>query len=183
MGLISLVALVSGCTLLSPRPSAVVESAPATRLQSAAQPASGLDTLGLVAYAASMQGKPYRVAGDTPAGGFDCSGLVQHVFGQFDLALPRSTATMAAVLPAIPLTDIQAADLLFFNTQGAPYSHVGIYLGDGRFVHAPSPKTGRVIISKIANAYWHERVTGARRPQPMPLAYQAPEATVSSPHQ
>lgn len=168
--LLGLVTALSGCTLLSPSPTPVAQSVPATTVPP--PPTSTLDTLGLVAYAASMQGKPYRAAGDSPTVGFDCSGLVKHVFGQFDLALPRSAATMAATLPAIPLTDIQAADLLFFNTQGAPFSHVGIYLGDGRFVHAPSPKTGRVIISKLANQYWRGRTTGARRPQPTPLAYQ-----------
>jgi len=136
-----------------------------------------LDTLGLVAYAASMQGKPYRIAGASPAEGFDCSGLVQHVFGKFNLILPRSSATMAAVLPVIPLNEVEAADLLFFNTQGARFSHVGIYLGDGRFVHAPSAKTGRVIISKVQNAYWQGRVTGARRPQPLPVAFVSPASS------
>ncbi|MGE3772755.1 MAG: C40 family peptidase [Gammaproteobacteria bacterium] len=130
----------------------------------AARPASPLDTLGLVAYAASMQGKPYVSGGDSPALGFDCSGLVQHVFGAFDFTLPRNAASMAATLPSVPLTDIRAADLLFFNTSGSPYSHVGIYLGDGRFVHAPSPRTGRVVISAMSNTYWHGRLTAARRP-------------------
>ncbi|MSR15674.1 MAG: NlpC/P60 family protein [Gammaproteobacteria bacterium] len=125
---------------------------------------SEFDTLGLIAYAASMQGKPYRVAGDTPADGFDCSGLVYHVFHQFDLELPRNAAAMAGTLPEVSLNKIVATDLLFFNTQHAPFSHVGIYLGDGRFVHAPSPQTGRVIISKVANRYWKTRLTAARRP-------------------
>lgn len=129
-----------------------------------------LDTLGLVAYAASMQGKPYRAAGDSPSAGFDCSGLVQHVFGRFDLYLPRDAASMAEILPPVSLSEVQAADLLFFNTQGRRFSHVGIYLGDGRFVHAPSPRTGRVIISAVDNLYWRNRVTGARRPAPLPYA-------------
>jgi cell wall-associated NlpC family hydrolase len=153
-----------------PEPALTATPTPLSPAAPRTLPDNPLDTLGLVAYAASMQGKPYKAAGDSPQEGFDCSGLVQHVFGQFDLMLPRSAATMAALLPTVPLSNIQAADLLFFNTQGAPFSHVGIYLGDGRFVHAPSPKTGRVIISKVANHYWHGRVTGARRPQPIPLA-------------
>jgi cell wall-associated NlpC family hydrolase len=122
------------------------------------------DTLGLIAYATSMQGKPYRVAGDSPSDGFDCSGLVYHVFRQFSVDLPRTAASMANALPSVSLADIEASDLLFFNTQSAPFSHVGIYLGDGRFVHAPSPRTGRVIISKVSNSYWKPRLTGARRP-------------------
>jgi cell wall-associated NlpC family hydrolase len=119
--------------------------------------------LGLVAYAATMQGKPYVSGGSAPELGFDCSGLVYHVFRQFDLTVPRSAREMAVQLPSISLSAIEAADLLFFDTQGQPYSHVGIYLGDGRFVHAPSPKTGRVIISRMSNRYWRARLTGARR--------------------
>jgi cell wall-associated NlpC family hydrolase len=111
-----------------------------------------------------MQGKPYVPGGDSPRRGFDCSGLVHHVFGTFDFELPRNAASMAASLPQVPLSNIQAADLLFFNTQGNPNSHVGIYLGDGRFVHAPSPRTGRVIISTMSNQYWNGRLSGARRP-------------------
>jgi cell wall-associated NlpC family hydrolase len=122
------------------------------------------DVLGLIAYATSMQGKPYRVAGDSPRDGFDCSGLVYHVFRQFSVELPRNAASMANTLPSIALADIEAADLLFFNTQRTKYSHVGIYLGDGRFVHAPSLRTGRVIISAVSNSYWKPRLTGARRP-------------------
>lgn len=122
-----------------------------------------LDTLGLVAYATSMQGKPYVEGGSAPQIGFDCSGLVYHVFGQFDLVLPRSVREIADRLPPVPLGSIQPADLLLFNTQGHQFSHVGIYLGDGRFVHAPSPKSGRVIISQVTNQYWRPRITGVRR--------------------
>lgn len=164
--LLGIAIVLSGCGPLAPITEPVISTSTATPERGRPAPASRLDVLGLVAYAASMQGKPYRKAGDSPLVGFDCSGLVQHVFGQFDLMLPRDVANMAAILPTIPLSAIQAADLLFFNTQGSPYSHVGIYLGDGRFVHAPSPKTGSVIISKIANPYWRTRVTGARRLRP-----------------
>jgi cell wall-associated NlpC family hydrolase len=138
-----------------------------------------LDTLGLVAYAASMQGKPYRAAGDSPSEGFDCSGLVQHVFGRFDLYLPRDAASMAEILPPVSLSEVEAADLLFFNTQGRRFSHVGIYLGDGRFVHAPSPRTGRVIISAVDNQYWRNRVTGARRPAPLTYALSSQDGQVA----
>lgn len=133
---------------------------------SGTKPSEVIDTLGLVAYAASMQGKPYVSGGESPVRGFDCSGLVHHVFRQFNFQLPRNSSAMADQLPEIPLSTLRAADLLFFNTQGARYSHVGIYLGDRRFVHAPSPRTGRVIISSIDNAYWNEHLSGARRPEP-----------------
>lgn len=162
-GLAGVMMLCVGCATVQPDRA----SPPPTIVHSSTAPiasTSSLDTLGLVAYAASMQGKPYVSGGDTPAHGFDCSGLVQHVFAAFDLSLPRNAARMAAALPPVALNDIRAADLLFFNTSGSPYSHVGIYLGDGRFVHAPSPRTGRVVISAVSNTYWHARLTAARRP-------------------
>lgn len=162
--------VLAGCGMLGSAPEPGLERGAVLRRPLPPRDSSFLDTLGVVAYAASMQGKPYKAAGSSPHEGFDCSGLVQHVFGRFDLMLPRSAATMAEVLPEIPLSYIEAADLLFFNTQGSRFSHVGIYLGDGRFVHAPSPATGRVIISEVSNQYWRGRVTGARRPQPIPLA-------------
>jgi len=165
IGLFLVAALVlGGCSTVAPVPEAeFTVNVPAEPAPPPAAPAS-IDTLGLVAYAASMQGKPYVLGGDSPRLGFDCSGLVHHVFGTFHFELPRNAASMAASLPQVPLSNIQAADLLFFNTQGSPYSHVGIYLGDGRFVHAPSPRTGRVIISTMSNQYWHGRLSGARRP-------------------
>jgi cell wall-associated NlpC family hydrolase len=157
--------LTGGCSLLGPAPEAPPVAMPRVIAPAPARAGTGdIDTLGLVAYAASMQGKPYVSGGQSPTRGFDCSGLVHHVFGTFDFELPRNAASMAAELPQISLTDLQAADLVFFNTQGNPYSHVGIYLGDGRFVHAPSPRTGRVIISAMSNRYWNGRLTGARRP-------------------
>ncbi|MEN9726720.1 MAG: hypothetical protein RL434_1086 [Pseudomonadota bacterium] len=174
----------SGCSMLgtqAPDDYAAAPEVPFPEPAGADVPAApgNLDTLGLVAYAASMQGKPYRAAGDSPSEGFDCSGLVQHVFGRFDLFLPRDAASMADVLPPVSLSQVQAADLLFFNTQGRRYSHVGIYLGDGRFVHAPSPRTGRVIISAVDNQYWRQRVTGARRPGPVSYALSSSEGQIT----
>lgn len=156
--------VLGGCSTVAPVPEPEFTASIPAETAPLPATAGGIDTLGLVAYAASMQGKPYVLGGDSPRLGFDCSGLVHHVFGTFDFELPRNAASMAASLPQVPLSNIQAADLLFFNTQGNPYSHVGIYLGDGRFVHAPSPRTGRVIISTMSNQYWHGRLSGARRP-------------------
>jgi len=156
--------LLGGCSTLAPVPGPDLAAHAPSKPAPAPADAASIDTLGLVAYAASMQGKPYVPGGDSPGRGFDCSGLVHHVFGTFDFELPRNAASMAAKLPQVSLSNIQAADLLFFNTQGNPYSHVGIYLGDGRFVHAPSPRTGRVIISTMSNRYWNGRLSGARRP-------------------
>jgi len=156
--------VLGGCSTVAPVPGPELAVNAPSKPAPAPADAANIDTLGLVAYAASMQGKPYVPGGDSPRRGFDCSGLVHHVFGTFDFELPRNAASMAASLPQVPLSNIQAADLLFFNTQGNPHSHVGIYLGDGRFVHAPSPRTGRVIISTMSNRYWNGRLSGARRP-------------------
>jgi cell wall-associated NlpC family hydrolase len=184
MTLLLFAMLGSGCSMLGTQAPGGYTTAPEIPIPGPAAEdfptvPGNLDTLGLVAYAASMQGKPYRTAGDTPSEGFDCSGLVQHVFGRFDLYLPRDAASMADVLPPVSLSQVQAADLLFFNTQGRPYSHVGIYLGDGRFVHAPSPRTGRVIISAVDNQYWRQRVTGARRPGQVTYALSSNEGQVT----
>lgn len=157
--------VLAGCAGTGPQKTATV--APPAPAPAAPPPsAEAVDTLGLVAYAASMQGKPYVLGGETPQQGFDCSGLVYHVFRRFNFELPRNSLVMAQELPPVPLTALQAADLVFFNTQGTRFGHVGIYLGDGRFVHAPSPRTGRVIISSISNAYWSQHLVAARRPFP-----------------
>jgi cell wall-associated NlpC family hydrolase len=168
MGILSVLLTLGGCSIFDSR--SVSISTPPSIPGELPRPTNTIDTLGLVAYATSLQGKPYRAGGASPAEGFDCSGLVHHVFRQFQYVLPRSASAMAAALPMVPLAEIEAADLIFFNTQGASYSHVGIYLGEGRFVHAPSPKTGRVIISEVANAYWRMHVSGARRPGALHVA-------------
>ncbi|WOP17027.1 C40 family peptidase [Ottowia sp. SB7-C50] len=84
---------------------------------------------------------PYRYGGNTPEGGFDCSGLVHYVFGQVaarGARLPRSTAQWAAATLPVDEARLQRGDLVFFNTSGAAFSHMGIYVGGGQFVHAPS---------------------------------------------
>ena len=158
----------AGCAGVGPQREASVTAREPAPASPPAPAGPAVDTLGLVAYAASMQGKPYVVGGDAPQEGFDCSGLVYHVFRRFNFELPRNAIVMAEQLPPIPLTALQAADLLFFDTQGTRFGHVGIYLGDGRFVHAPSPRTGRVIISSVTNPYWREHLVAARRPLPKP---------------
>ena len=161
-------AMLAACASSPPAttPLTVAPVLPAPAPHSAVSAEDAIDTLGLVAYAASMQGKPYVAGGESPHRGFDCSGLVHHVFKQFNFELPRNSSAMAEQLDPIPLDNLRAADLVFFNTQGSRYSHVGIYLGDGRFVHAPSPRTGRVIISSMDNRYWNGHLSGARRPEP-----------------
>ncbi len=116
----------------------------------------------LIAEAAlRQQGRPYRFGGETPAG-FDCSGLVQYVFGEYGLDLPREVQDQFKVGRPVPLKAIRPGDLLFFHTVTRGPSHVGIAIGDGRFVHAPNER-GTVRVSRLDAAYWSRRFIGARR--------------------
>ena len=113
--------------------------------------------------ALSLVGTPYRYGGNTPESGFDCSGLVGYVFrDMLDLRLPRTTRELAGWEgPRIPPERLATADLVFFGAAGQ-VSHVGIYVGEGRFVHAPS-SGGTVRLDRLDGPYWRDHYTGARR--------------------
>jgi cell wall-associated NlpC family hydrolase len=112
-------------------------------------------------------GVKYRLGGRSPETGFDCSGLVAHVFERaWGLLLPPSTQALREVgAPVTRIKELQPGDLVFYNTRNRPYSHVGIYLGDGRFVHAPRPGA-RVRVESLKTSYWSTRFDGARRLDP-----------------
>ena len=111
-------------------------------------------------------GVPYRYGGASPETGFDCSGLVAHVYERaWGMALPRSTDGQRHVGHAVKRAQLLPGDLVFYNTRGRPFSHVGIYLGGGNFVHAPR-RGQRVRIESIDNPYWRARFDGARRLDP-----------------
>jgi cell wall-associated NlpC family hydrolase len=114
-------------------------------------------------YALSMVGINYRWGGTSPQTGFDCSGLVSHVFKKIaGQVLPRDSYAMARLGQAVSVDALKPGDLVFFDTMRRPFSHVGIYLGDQRFVHAPtSGKTVHVV--DMTEAYWAARYNGARR--------------------
>jgi cell wall-associated NlpC family hydrolase len=117
----------------------------------------------LAIFALGLVGVDYRFGGSTPLTGVDCSGLVRYVFQQVTgVTLPRTAREMARLGRNVAPPDLQAGDLVFFNTRSAAYSHVGIYLGDDRFVHAPSPGGGVEIVA-LSERYWHQRYNGARR--------------------
>ncbi|WP_340123689.1 C40 family peptidase [Methylobacter svalbardensis] len=120
----------------------------------------------MVSYALSLQGTPYHYGKNSPEEGFDCSGFVQHVYGRQGIALPRTTQKIAqsAALIQVPRNDLHSGDLLFFNTNGKPFSHVGIYVSNDDFIHAPSQRTGKVLVSSLKNRYWGNRFSCARRP-------------------
>jgi cell wall-associated NlpC family hydrolase len=117
-----------------------------------------------VNYALTLQGKPYQYGKDSPEEGFDCSGFVKHVYEHQGVSLPRTAEGMAMALTPAPKNDLRSGDLIFFSTNGKPYSHVGIYINNDDFIHAPSHSSGKVQISSLKNRYWGERFSCARRP-------------------
>jgi len=114
-------------------------------------------------HAFSLVGTPYRWGGNTPAGGFDCSGLVVYVMRRATgKTLPRTVEKMWASGREVPAEDRLPGDLVFFNTTGKEYSHVGIYIGQNRFVHAPT-EGGTVRLESLVSSYWGPKITGFRR--------------------
>lgn len=118
----------------------------------------------VVAAAADVVGAPYRYGGSTPQG-FDCSGLVHYAHTRAGIPVPRTTgAQMREALP-VSLDLVRPGDVLFFELDGKKISHVGIYAGDGRFIHAPS--TGKsVSYARLESAFWSARLIGAGRFEP-----------------
>ena len=117
----------------------------------------------LAIHAIGLVGVPYKWGGNTPAGGFDCSGLVVYVaYRAKGLKLPRTVAEMSRYGQDIDLDQRLPGDLIFFNTTGHPFSHVGIYVGKNRFVHAPN-EGGTVRIESLLSSYWAPRLTSIRR--------------------
>lgn len=111
-------------------------------------------------------GAPYHYGGTSPDTGFDCSGLVAHVYEQaWGISLPRRTEEQRSIGHPVKLAELEPGDLVFYNTRHRPYSHVGIYLGDGNFVHAPR-RGRRVRVESINKPYWRTRFSGARRLDP-----------------
>jgi cell wall-associated NlpC family hydrolase len=113
--------------------------------------------------ALGLVGTPYRYGGNTPESGFDCSGLVTYVYrDMLALSLPRTSRELAAIQgPKIAPDRLTAGDLVFFGNKGNVF-HVGIYVGEGRFVHAPSTG-GTVRLDHLDGAYWRDHYTGAKR--------------------
>ena len=115
-------------------------------------------------YAISLVGSPYRLGGTSPETGVDCSGFVGHVFRQAaGVELPRDSRSISEAAQPLAQDELRPGDLVFFNTLNRAFSHVGIYLGDNRFVHASSSRTGSVMVSNLGDRYWRERFDGARR--------------------
>lgn len=142
--LASLLAWLGGCGTVSPKVATGNQRAASDALQ--------------------LQGQPYRYGGESPGQGFDCSGLVHYVYSRQGVRLPRDTLSMARELPEVVAEQRQPGDLLFFNLEGKPYSHVGLYVGQDAFVHAP--RSGRQVVrSSLSLPYWRTHLAGVRRPR------------------
>ncbi len=128
-----------------------------------AEPPRSVDRGDLAAATALRQvGVPYRYGGSDTSG-FDCSGLVQYSWGRAGVSVPRTTGQQWSGIPAVDASNLRRGDVLFFNIEGK-MSHVGLYVGDGRFVHAPS--TGRtVVVEDLNSAYYSSRLLRAGRPR------------------
>jgi cell wall-associated NlpC family hydrolase len=117
----------------------------------------------LIANAMQLLGVPYHRGGTSEASGFDCSGFVRAMYEKtIGLVLPHNAKEQASVTDKIDPSELKPGDLVFFNTMKHAFSHVGIYLGDGKFIH--SPRSGsKVRIEDMRDAYWERRFNGARR--------------------
>ena len=155
---------ISGCASFGPT-SPVSVLAPTPVPAASAAPSSPQRSEALLQALLAL-GLDYRYGGNSPVTGFDCSGLVAHVYLEaWNIRLPRNTSAQSKAGTPVSLAELQAGDLVFYDTLKRPYSHVGIYLGDGKFVHAP--KTGaQVRVESIKSSYWAQRYNGARRIEP-----------------
>ncbi|WP_354685464.1 C40 family peptidase [Cupriavidus necator] len=117
----------------------------------------------LVMNALGLIGVRYRFGGNSPESGLDCSGFVRYVFHDtFGFMLPRRSVEISRVGTNVAVTDLRPGDLVFFNTMRQTFSHVGIYIGDNKFVHAPSTGS-KIRVDDMRAAYWVTRYNGARR--------------------
>lgn len=115
-------------------------------------------------YALSLLGTPYKFGGTNPEKGLDCSGFVRQVYKHTeDVNLPHSAKAISQAGETVKKDELQPGDLVFFNTLKKPFSHVGIYAGDGKFVHASSRREKEVTVSNMSDSYWAKRFSGARR--------------------
>ena len=155
-------ALVLGACASAPQRSAAPAARPAFAITDVA-PADAFRANNVLIRALGLVGTPYRWGGNTPEGGFDCSGLVGYVFRDAaSVSLPRTTGEIARFDAGTPPRDhLASGDLVLFG-KGKSVFHVGIYVGEGRFVHAPSTG-GTVRLDRVDGPYWRDHYAGARR--------------------
>jgi cell wall-associated NlpC family hydrolase len=152
--LILSILLLSACAAPMPREGDVDIVAPDNATVSSSE---------LTDYAQSLLGVPYYYGGSDPDRGFDCSGFVGHVYDHMaGIKLPRNSSQISQHGRFVYRTELRNGDLVFFNTLRRKYSHVGIYLGNGNFIHSPS-SGGSVRIDEMSNPYWERNYNGGRR--------------------
>ncbi|GLT20997.1 hypothetical protein GCM10007933_04490 [Zoogloea oryzae] len=160
---LALLAFLAGCSQTPQRP------ASSTSVPRATAPARGWFALPrddhaqeMVIFALGLLDTGYRFGGKNPEAGLDCSGMVSYVVEQVSgKRLPYNAAGIAERTRPIPSNAVRPGDLVFFNTLGRSYSHMGIYVGDGKFVHAPNSR-GKVRVDRLDNRYYADRFEGAR---------------------
>jgi cell wall-associated NlpC family hydrolase len=128
----------------------------------------------LVMQAFSLLGTHYKFGGDSPEAGFDCSGFIRHIYDTaLGKVLPRTSFEMSRLGSTVNIENLAPGDLVFFNTRRRAFSHVGVYIGEGRFIHSPS-KGRAVEIVDMHDRYWTKRFNGARRVLPTVMGPTAP---------
>jgi cell wall-associated NlpC family hydrolase len=158
-------AVLSGLWSCATPPGAPAPRTTALDRRATAEVAPHPQVAGLLVSAIGLVGVPYRLGGNTMENGFDCSGFTRHLFQtHLGVTLPRRSQDQADApnFVDVPGFELQPGDLVFFNTLQRANSHVGIYIGDGRFIHAP--RTGAVVrLEPLRSSYWLQRYDGARR--------------------
>ena len=146
---LAMMAMLAGCS-----------SAPEIPEQATVRASNEVASKALV-YAREMLGRPYMYAGESPAG-FDCSGLVKYSYGRAGISLPRDTQSQRRLSVLVTMHSLREGDLLFFDQEGKKTSHVALYIGNGRFIHAPS-SGGKVRTDSLHADYWKKHFVEARR--------------------
>ena len=157
---IILALLIAPCTVLADKPAAQEDSK--SNFDNAINSIKS-STSELIVQALSFLGINYKAGGNSPDTGFDCSGFVSHVFREAaGIVLPHNAYQISQIGQKISSTDLQPGDLVFYNTLRRTFSHVGIYIGNDKFIHSPSP--GRAVeVVNMKDNYWRQRFEGARR--------------------
>jgi len=156
--------LLAACA--TPPPTTAIDTIAGQRSDQRSLAASPDRSVDVVIVAMHFLDLPYRPGGQEFESGFDCSGFTRQVFGQsLGILLPRQADEQARAPGFVDVRreQLRAGDLVFFNTLGRTYSHVGIFIGDGRFIHAPRAGT-KIRVESLTASYWARRFTGARRP-------------------
>ena len=141
----------------------LISRQPATSSYTSSREISSREADDLIMNAMSLIGVGYRWGGTSPSTGMDCSGFMQYIFRKsMNINLPRTSSEMAQIGTQISRSALQVGDMVFFNTAGRRISHVGMYIGDNRFIHAPR-KGKSIEITSLENKYWNSKYVTARR--------------------